>query len=193
MTFNMKLTFPTVKAGGKGLGNELIPWAHVHLRLSQYHRLGLNIANVTYHGKAGLFHVSAIYAKSNFAFGLMYPLQRNVTFSGRFWQAPLNGCYILSEPGLYTQLIPGVIETDYSISDITEKTKLSFDREALQKESQEFWIKQNSITSEYVLTTLVNVKSDFYFKKTLAYSYLSMINKLRVTYLTTTLYVIWTS
>ena len=58
-----------------------------------------------YHGKVGLFKVSDIYSSSKYALGLMYPFQRNVTFSGRFWHAPLNGCYLFTEPGLYTKII----------------------------------------------------------------------------------------
>lgn len=144
--------------------------------------LGWLLSQNHYHGKAGVFHVSSIYAKSKFAFGLMYPFQRDVTFSGRFWQAPLNGCYILSEPGLYTQKIPGVIETDYSISDIIEKMSLILDREALQKESQDFWIKQNSLTSVYVIQTLVSIKNVFDLKKAFIFYVNFIHNYLTVIY-----------
>ena len=123
---------------------------------------GWMVNNELYHGKAGLFQVSSIYSKSEFAFGLMYPFQREVTISGRFWHAPLNGCSLLSEPGLYTQKIPGIIETDYSINDITKKIERNSDRKTLQKESQEFWEKQYRITLGYVTSTLSILRNNHF-------------------------------
>jgi hypothetical protein len=60
------------------------------------------------HGNARLCKVSSLYSRSQFAFGFMYPHQRNATISGRFWQAPLAGCYLISEfvPDSY---YPGVV------------------------------------------------------------------------------------
>jgi hypothetical protein len=109
------------------------------------------------HGKAGLFEVSSIYSKSEYAFGLMYPFQREVTFSGRFWHAPLNGCCLFSEPGLFTQKIPGIIETDYSFADIGIKIEERIDRKKVQKKAIEFWEYQKMITLEYVRSTLVGI------------------------------------
>ena len=121
---------------------------------------GWMVNNDLYHGKAGLFQVSSIYSMSEFALGLMYPFQREHTYSGRFWHAPLNGCYLLSEPGLYSQKVPGIIETDYSINDISEKIERNSDRKTLQKESQEFWNKQYDITLGYVASSLSNLKNN---------------------------------
>lgn len=138
---------------------------------------GWMVNNDLYHGKAGLFQVSSIYSKSEFAFGLMYPFQREVTFSGRFWHAPLNGCFLLSEPGLYTQKMPGIIETDYSINDVTKKIEGNFDRKTLQKESQEFWEKQYRITLGYVTPTLSFIKNNnFYAGNYLTFLYLRGLN-----------------
>jgi hypothetical protein len=101
--------------------------------------LGWQLNKDLYHGKTGVFNVSNIYANSKIALGLMYPFQREVTFSGRFWHAPLNGCMVFSEPGLYTLKIPGIIETDYTEEDIKKKLAIEIDRLALQKEAKKFW------------------------------------------------------
>ena len=95
-------------------------------------------------GKAGLFEVSGIYSRSQVALGIMYPFQRTCTFSGRFWQAPLNGCALFSEKGLFTSEIPGVYETEHSL----EVTKATFQSlptsEEIQKEAERFWRQKNT-------------------------------------------------
>lgn len=145
--------------------------------------LGWEVNKNLYHGKAGLFQVSSIYSKSKFALGLMYPFQRNVTFSGRFWHAPLNGCMLLSEPGLFTRMIPGVIETDYSIEDIQHKIKKDFDRYVLREESKEFWECQYKITMGYALSTLSNLIVNKRSVKTfINHHYLSLFNFAREFY-----------
>lgn len=95
-------------------------------------------------GRSGFFETSRIYSQSMFALGLMYPFQRNITFSGRFWQAPLNGCYLLSEPGLYSHGIPGIIETDYSLNDIKLKLETKLEsRKRLILEAKNYWKANN--------------------------------------------------
>jgi hypothetical protein len=145
--------------------------------------MGWNIRRDLYHGRIGLFSVSAIYAKSKFAFGLMYPFQRDVTFSGRFWQAPLNGCYVFSEVGLYTSKFPGIIETDYSINDIEHKMAHHVDRFALQNEAIEFWLKHYQFTRSIVLPTLeILKKNGINLNKACIYLSISMSNYLRMIY-----------
>ena len=51
-------------------------------------------------------------AASACCFGLMWPYQRGRTLSGRMWQAPLNGCFVLSEKGTDILGCPGVLERD---------------------------------------------------------------------------------
>ena len=97
--------------------------------------------NVKSKGAAGLFAVSKIYSKSRFALGIMVPFQRDVTFSGRFWHATLNGCYLISEPGLYTAIIPGVIESDFtdeSIKKILDDNN-KYNQDILRRTAKEFW------------------------------------------------------
>ncbi len=49
-------------------------------------------------------------ARSTRCFGLMWPYQRGRTLSGRMWQAPLQGCFVLSEAGTDPLGVPGVQE-----------------------------------------------------------------------------------
>lgn len=162
----------------KQLFNEAI----IHFKTNVW-GMGWTIDEKFYHGKTGLFSVSSIYAKSKFAFGLMYPFQRDVTFSGRFWQAPLNGCSVFSEVGIYTLTIPGVIETDYSIGDIERKIKSDVDRIELQKEAREFWTKEYKKTLALVMPTFKIMKDKgFNLSKFCLYVSISTSNFLRVAY-----------
>jgi hypothetical protein len=162
----------------KGLFNEAI----THFK-SNVWGMGWAIDENFYHGKTGLFSVSSIYSKSKFAFGLMYPFQREVTFSGRFWHAPLNGCSVFSEVGLYTAAIPGVIETDYSIADLEKKLKYDVDRISIQKEAKEFWKSQYQINQSLVEPTFVFLKNKkFNLNNFYLYVSISTKNLLRVAY-----------
>jgi len=51
-------------------------------------------------------------AKAYSCYGLMYPYQRGTTLSGRMWQAPLNGCFVLTEVGTNRFQCPGLIEVE---------------------------------------------------------------------------------
>jgi len=53
-----------------------------------------------------------VLAASAWCFGLMWPYQRGRTLSGRMWQAPLNGCFVLSETGTDILGCPGVLERE---------------------------------------------------------------------------------
>lgn len=162
----------------KQLFNEAI----IHFKTNVW-GMGWTIDKNYYHGRTTLFTVSSIYAKSKFALGLMYPFQRDVTFSGRFWQAPLNGCSVFSEYGLFTSNLPGVIETDYSINDLERKIEKKVDRIALQIKAREFWIKKYEETLNLVMPTFMIMKdTGFNWKKLCLYGYLSMNNIFRLYY-----------
>jgi hypothetical protein len=91
--------------------------------------------------------VSPVYASHSYAVGIMYPHQRNCTYSGRFWQAPLNGCLLLSETTVYGQQIPGIYEVDFSkpVKELIEK--IDFDSKTLMLESRIYW---NAITEDHI-------------------------------------------
>ena len=141
-----------------------------------------NLSKGLYHGKLGLFNVSKVYSKAKFSFGLMYPFQRNVTFSGRFWHAPLNGCYVFSEIGYYTNIMPGVIETDYSIEDIKSKIVVTEDILLLKQKAVIFWTNQNIQTKVVIMPSLERIKTNINFIKVANYILISTFNKLRIIY-----------
>ena len=160
------------------LFNKALSYFKVHVWGS-----GWNLVNNTYHGKIGLFDVSNIYSKSRFSFGLMYPFQREVTFSGRFWHGPLNGCVVLSEHGLFTRTIPGIVETEYRISEIERLSEIFYDRYELQSQSIMFWNKQFEVTLNLVKPTLILIgKNTFTISKAISYLYYSNLNLLREYY-----------
>ena len=82
-------------------------------------------------------------AASAWCFGLMWPYQRGRTLSGRMWQAPLNGCFVLSETGTDILGCPGVIEceafhADASILKLTPEACRD-----LADEASAFWERHN--------------------------------------------------
>lgn len=148
------------------------------------HIWGMNWENIIdaslYHGRAGQFSVSGIYSKAAFSFGFMYPFQRDVTYSGRFWHAPLNGCQLFSEPGLFANIIPGVIETDYSFEDLSQKIKTAAvtDRQAVQTNAIAYWNKENEKTRQLVTASLSAQKNKHNtFKKLKNYLSVAAYNK----------------
>lgn len=91
-------------------------------------------------GQAKIHAVSEIYASSALSLGMMYPFQRHVTISGRFWQAPLNGCLLLSEAPPPSGEIPGVAVVQYADDGhLQELLHRDHDRTALQAEASQFW------------------------------------------------------
>lgn len=142
-----------------------------------------------YHGKAGLFDVSKIYSKAKYALGLMYPFQRAVTFSGRFWHAPLNGCYLLSEPGLYSKEFPGIIETNYHTEEIGNLTSKLDDAPVLQQKAIQFWENQKKMHFDLIKSILL--KSNFNGVFLLGYFTENPINTLRFYYQKYNLFKYW--
>ena len=108
----------------------------------------LNKPSLT-HGKLNLFKVAEVYANTHYAFGMMYPFQRAISFSSRFWQAPLTGCKLLSEPGIYDS-IPGVVVTDYTPASIDQLKGSNYNRQQVQQEAIEYWNQQLQLTTKAV-------------------------------------------
>ena len=114
-------------------------------------------------GMLEVMNVSEVYASTRAALGLMYPFQRQTTFSGRFWHGPLNGAIIISEPGAYTVDIPGVYNSDLTptnVSSIVESC--NFKSETIQEESIVYW---NSHTKK--LEEIVKNITESFHNKTL--------------------------
>lgn len=77
-------------------------------------------------------------ARSRWCIGLMYPNQRGRSLSGRMWQAPLQGCHVISEAGTNLLNCPGVVE-------VAEYTRGSIQAvalppaEELREQATQFW------------------------------------------------------
>ncbi len=136
------------------------------------------------HGKTSVFKVSKIYSSSRFALGLMYPFQRNCTYSGRFWHAPLNGCLVFSEPGYFTRLVPGVYELNYFSSELPALiNSMKINRFNLQSEAIVFWQKEYNVVKEYILSSLNNIEfGEKRFRKFIYYLSINIYNELQIFY-----------
>ena len=73
---------------------------------ARWDKVGIPASSLTY------YSANILLARASFCFGLMYPYQRGTSLSGRMWQAPIHGCYVLSEPHTNIFHCPGVIEVD---------------------------------------------------------------------------------
>jgi hypothetical protein len=92
----------------------------------------------TVHGPASLHESQQIYRRSSFALGVMYPFQRGRTISGRMWQAPLNGCMLLSEAVAPGASFPGVERCTDFMSALDEPRRAP-DAASLIEEACAFW------------------------------------------------------
>lgn len=131
-------TYPLVHIGNrkKTLGALSDPYAKALETLTSSGRVDVwgrgwrrrEIAKGKYHGYVEVFNIKHIYCRTEIALGLLYPFQRKLgTFSGRFWQAPLNGAMLLSEANRFIGVIPGVYETDLVNIDLDVRRKYSRD------------------------------------------------------------------
>lgn len=100
-------------------------------------------------GPATLRDVSDLYAQSTIALGMMYPYQRAVTFSGRFWQAPLSGAELHSERTTWGSTSPGVEQIDYSTAGAPGERSL-VERQALRALALDWWAADANRTREIV-------------------------------------------
>lgn len=89
--------------------SQLITLANQHLIKiygAKWQKVGIASSSVSY------WAANQLLAKSSHCFGLMYPYQRGKSLSGRMWQAPINGCVVISEAGTNIFGCPGVVESD---------------------------------------------------------------------------------
>lgn len=128
---------PYYREGGDGYAQGFL--AALHALRGDVWGNGWTDPALSAHGPLALFRVSSVYARSTVALGMMYPHQRPISFSGRFWHAPLNGCALLSEPSVYADLWPGVYGTDYTAEDVRGRLDRLPDRHQVQQEAREFW------------------------------------------------------
>ncbi|MEY4353105.1 MAG: hypothetical protein RLZZ609_1346 [Cyanobacteriota bacterium] len=100
---------------------------------AKWDRININAAPVSY--------LTANYylSKSLICFGLMYPYQRGKSLSGRMWQAPLQGCLVISEAATNIFDCPGIVEvTQFSSGLILKNT----DPLSLSIQASNFWFEK---------------------------------------------------
>ena len=77
--------------------------------------------------------------KSSLCFGLMYPYQRGKSLSGRMWQAPLQGCLVISEASTNIFDCPGIIEVRKFSSGLFLQNA---DPHSLSRDASNFWFQK---------------------------------------------------
>ena len=85
---------------------------------------------------------NCVLATASICYGLMYPYQRGRSLSGRMWQAPINGCFVITESNTNPFLCPGVFEVD-SFGDLPSLQQLSSRELALQ--ASKFWLDKTNL------------------------------------------------
>lgn len=91
-------------------------------------------------GRISHWQANLLLARSPWCFGLMYPHQRGLTLSGRMWQAPLQGCYVITEQGTNIIRAPGVVEVASFLQSPFPNGMPPGSRENLRREAAGFWI-----------------------------------------------------
>lgn len=85
------------------------------------------------------WQANLLLASAYSCYGLMYPYQRGCTLSGRMWQAPLNGCFVISESGTNPFSCPGVVEVERFNADSLLRFGSILECWQLQKEATQYW------------------------------------------------------
>jgi hypothetical protein len=113
-----------------------------------------NVSGIkNWHGELPLFSVPEVYARSEFALGLMYPFQiESETYSSRFWQAPLCGAKLICETDV-RQVFPGI----YPVGLKNWEVKLTWfkeDSELIREQAVAFWDAKLKETAAAVFESL---------------------------------------
>ena len=111
----------------------LIGSAQVKAYGGNWHLAGVRAHPLSYR------QANRVLAASARCFGLMWPYQRGRTLSGRMWQAPLNGCFVLSESGTNILGCPGVLERQVFDASAAELDCSESACRALASEASRFW------------------------------------------------------
>lgn len=99
----------------------------------KWHTQNIKASQVSY------FSANRLLSQASFCYGLMYPYQRGTSLSGRMWQAPINGCYVISEAGTNIYHAPGVIEAESFLQSYDFSREHAF---LLRKSATDFWTTQ---------------------------------------------------
>jgi hypothetical protein len=125
----------------------------------KWHNQNINATQISY------LSANRLLSQATHCYGLMYPYQRGTSLSGRMWQAPIHGCYVISEVGTNIYNVPGVIEAE------TFEQLFSFSIDSalnLRKQATEFWLTQTinladslNLTLDFTQLLRENISSRF--------------------------------
>lgn len=104
----------------------------------KWHMVGITSSSLSY------WAANRLLAGASHCYGLMYPYQRGQSLSGRMWQAPINGCVVLSELGTNIFDCPGVVETDNFSLPAPELPLPSF----VSSRAISFWKKKSDLLAQ---------------------------------------------
>ncbi|KPK97170.1 MAG: hypothetical protein AMJ95_10515 [Omnitrophica WOR_2 bacterium SM23_72] len=113
---------------------KLITGGSVRVYGGKWDKAGIKTKPLSY------WQVNQLFAASSACYGLMYPYQRGKTLSGRMWQAPLQGCFVISEAGTNISNCPGIIEADSFSADNLVSIDRSIEKcRALSVDAARYW------------------------------------------------------
>jgi hypothetical protein len=72
-------------------------------------------------------------------YGLMYPYQRGQSLSGRMWQGPIHGCFVISELNTNILSCPGVLEMESFLTGPLLTLNINMSKQ-LAIEARLFWV-----------------------------------------------------
>lgn len=112
---------------------ELVRTGVVRVFGGRWERVGVQARSLSH------WQANRMLAASSHCYGLMYPYQRGQTLSGRMWQAPINGCFVISEAGTNILCCPGIIEVE-NFDGVAPPSAISPDScRALSHQARDFW------------------------------------------------------
>jgi hypothetical protein len=91
--------------------------------------------------------VSSVYAQSLIALGCKYQHQQGKAISGRYWQAPLNGCALWADDSYLIDELPGVYP--YGTTNLPSRNEL-------QDTATNYWKAQNQLQTSLSTRLLTN-------------------------------------
>ncbi len=120
------------------LANKFIESYEITIFGGRWQRIGVASRSLSY------WQANRLIAASSSCFGLMYPYQRGRSLSGRMWQAPINGCFVISEAGTNPHALPGLIEAEsFGPQEANRHFSLEECRR-LSEQASAFWRNQTS-------------------------------------------------
>jgi hypothetical protein len=117
----------------------LIKRGKVRVFGSKWDRINISARPLSY------LSANLILTTTSVCYGLMYPYQRGKSLSGRMWQAPIQGCVVISENDTNLFECPGVYPVD-SFFDLSTVEILP--AATLTQQASDFWIMKTKLLAK---------------------------------------------